>query len=83
MGGGVGCCVQGSICAFLGLVLGQALLVLIAQGTLVLPLHLYPIPPSKPTLIVCNITHRQKPTHIQYMKRQTYRDSNTQRTPHK
>lgn len=58
---------SGSICAFLGLVLGQALLVLIAQGTLVLLLHLYPILPSKPTFIVCNITHN----HVIYTHRQT------------
>ena len=55
---------QGSICAFLGFVLGQALLVLIAQGTLVLLLHLYPILPSKPTLIVCNITHTHTHTYM-------------------
>lgn len=48
---------MGVISAFLGLVLGQALLVLIAQSTLVLLLHLHPILPSKPTLIVWN-THR-------------------------
>lgn len=36
--------------------LGQVLLVLIAQGTLVLPPHLYPILTSKPPFIVCNIT---------------------------
>lgn len=65
---------SGSICAFLGLVLGQALLVLIAQGTLVLLLHLYPILPSKPTFIVCNITHN----HVIY----THRQTDTEKTRH-
>lgn len=45
------------VCAFLGLVFGQVLLVLVAQSALVLLVHLYPILPSKPPLIVCNTTH--------------------------
>lgn len=57
---------EGGIGACLRLVFGQFLLVLIAQSGRVLPLSLYPILPSKPTLIVCNTrlaTHRDTQRH--------------------
>lgn len=62
---GIGACLR--------LVFGQFLLVLIAQSGRVLPLSLYPILPSKPTLIVCNTrltTHRD--TQDTYMRRKTW-----------
>lgn len=52
------------VCAFLGLVFGQVLLLLVAQSALVLLVHLYPILPSKPPLIVCNTTHTRTDKHI-------------------
>lgn len=54
MSGALQVCLEasGGDCALLGLVLGQFLLVLIAQGTFVLLLHLYPVFPSKPAFII-------------------------------